>query len=1004
MNFIKKTWNLIWGNLHSRIWFIVTVIMLVLVLVISIVLTQNRFLSETFDRVFGSGERYLVSGTPAEYFTADYESKKDVLAAANTLNEQIAEEGFVLLKNKDNKSLPLSEGAKISVFGKNSVNIIYGGSGSGSSDNTTAKTLYESLHAAGFETNDNLEAFYNNNSQSGEPRKVITDIPDGDDVDLGTAETPRTSYGNVAGLRASYAGHSDAALVVFSRTGGEGYDLPRGLAGSNQNHYLKLDSNERDLLSEIKEAGVFKKIIIILNSSTQMELDFLEDDAEIDAGIWIGGPGATGMMALGRILKGEVNPSGRLISTYSRNFLKDPTLYNFATNTGIELSTRPEIAANKIKDSGNRYLNNQNWRQVAAYYFVDYEESIYMGYRYYETRGFTDGDEWYKDNVVYSFGHGLSYTGFDWEIENADELANLTLNDETKNKEIEIKVKVTNTGDRAGKDVVQLYVTPQYYEGEIEKPHVMLAGIAKTELIEPDDNTTVTISVNPYEFASYDYNDANGNGFKGYELDAGNYLLKLQNNAHDLKEGVSPIGLIVNATASAGRASVKFDKDPVTGTEVINRYDDLNEEINASERSFDRLLSRSDWASTWPTQPTADQREVDSDFIASFKWVQDDNPQKPYYSDTTPTTDASVTLKLWDLIGEDYDSQRWSDFMDQLTFNEMADLIGHGSYSTTRIDRVGKMLTTDSDGPTGWNKGFMNTSSTPAIYDTCSYVSQPVLASTWNLDLANKMGIMIGNEGVIGNERGDGQAYSGWYAPGVNMHRNPFGGRNFEYYSEDPFIAGYMAANLIKGANTKGVYTQLKHFAVNDQETNRRSNGLVTWLTEQSLREIYLKPFEIAVKVGESRGIMSAFNRIGKVWTGGDYRLLTEILRNEWGFSGMVITDYTTPQMISTYTPVDQMIRAGGDLHLTNSGPPTTAAAALTPTQATLIRQSAHRVLYVIANSNAMNGFGDSAVWGYRMSGWKVVMIWIDIAIVVALAGWGTVAIISVRKKNKIKQ
>ncbi|MGI6392102.1 MAG: glycoside hydrolase family 3 C-terminal domain-containing protein [Candidatus Izemoplasmatales bacterium] len=942
--------------------------------------------------LFG-GERRIITSPSGEsymYYESDYFSKALTLQEANKLNEQIVGEGVVLLKN-DNNALPITGSKDISVFGKNSVNLVYGGSGSGEKSDMLDTDLYSSLEDAGFTTNPILKAFYKDNSKSGNGRPAnpsigaqLTGFP--------TGETPISSY--TQDVRNSYNQYDDAAIVVFSRIGGEGYDLPRTMqvsftdpsavegASSAQDHYLQLDANEKALLEEVK--ANFSKVIVLINSATTMELGDLQDDDEIDSILWIATTGGTGINAVGDVLSGKINPSGRTVATYARNFRNDPTWHNFAYN-GVK--------------NGNRYVVGEINR---PFYFVDYEEGIYVGYRYYETRGFEEikanpASTWYEDNVVYPFGFGLSYTSFKWEISSTSYPDESVL---TKNGVIEVTVKVKNTGTVKGKEVVQLYYTAPYTNGGIEKAHVVLGAFAKTNVLNPNQSQELKLSLKVMDMASYDYNDANNNGFKGYELEGGNYEIKIMKNAHELVDSL---------TYSVPAGGFKVDSDTEYGVQPENRFDDVSSKINSvnveQTGGTMTLMSRANFAGTMPSTPTLADRTVSSGFIDSLAYPQQPwtvDQGKPYYTANAPIQASSelseneVNLMLYDMIGVAYDDPSWDTFLNQLTVGQMATLIGSGNFHTEPLVNLGKPRTTDPDGPVGFTN-FMEIGEA-TVYDTCFYASPSIVAATWNVELAFEQGKMVGNEGIWGNDRGDQAPYSGWYAPAVNIHRTPFSGRNWEYYSEDGFLSGKMAANVILGAKEKGVYTFIKHFAVNDQETNRDSNGLLTWLDEQTMREIYLKPFEMAVKEGKTTAIMSSFNRLGKVWAGGSYELLTEVLRNEWGFKGTVITDYN----VYAHMPADQMIRAGGDLNLIQDKRPTTSNEALTSTQISLMRQASKNILFTVVNSNAMNGLGANATIRYILPRWKVAMIIIESSIAGLIIISGAILITSVYKKKPI--
>lgn len=932
----------------SRIWFTVTASVLAFFIVANI-LCLGVFSS--FISIPLGGPRVITADGSEPLYEPETQNKSDALEKANELNVEINKEGYVLLKNQN--ALPLAKGSKISVFGKNSVNLVYGGSGSGGIDDISkAKTIYESLEAAGFLCNTSLKTFYENNSLSGPARNGNPKIENSGDVKLATAETPRDKY---SAVRDSYAAYNDAALVVFSRIGGEGFDLPQTMAGVEgarnvDDHYLQLDANEADLLKEVCESN-FKHVIVLINSSAPMELGFLDDSThyayqeKIDGCLWIGSPGMTGVMALGSVLSGETNPSGRLVDTYARDFKANPSWVNFGNN-------------NYTLD-GKTKLNS----------FVEYEEGIYVGYKYYETRGFTDGEEWYQKNVVYPFGYGLSYTTFAWEITNKSDLNGSQM---TKDGKIKVCVQVTNVGEVAGKDVVEIYATPQYYENGIEKSQKVLVGFAKTPLLACGEECIVEIEIDPYYVASYD--DTAVSGTAGYVLEHGEYVFHVSKNAHET----------VDAFTCNVSEDIRYTDGVVEGTKVVNRFEDADDELET-------VLSRTDWEGTWPNAPTDEERAKTKQWLDSYKDYTVNNPnvssmtEMPKQAAVAPEKE-DVEISLRDMIGKAYDDPDWDKLLNQITVSDMINMYDNGAFNTAAILYIGKAKTTDADGPVG----FHNFLGDNTIYDTCSYASECVLGATWNKKLVFEMGQSIGEEGLWGNEKGDGTPYSGWYAPGVNIHRSPFGGRNFEYFSEDGFLTGELAAQEIQGAKSKGVYCYVKHFALNEQETNRNGYGLYTWATEQSIREIYLRPFEKAVKDGETTAIMSSFNRIGTKWTGGDYRLLTEVLRNEWGFHGTVICDFNT----ESYMNSRQMAYAGGDLNL--SVTPYTWVDKSSAADVTILRQNCKNVLYMVANSNSMN----SDVIGYKLPYWQIALITLDCVVAVGLAVWG---VFSVRKALRNK-
>ncbi|MEE0853304.1 MAG: glycoside hydrolase family 3 C-terminal domain-containing protein [Christensenellales bacterium] len=920
------------------------------------------------DTLFGSQRPIYSDEVTSVYPTQKATNKAEAFANAQEVNLKLAEEGFVLLKN-ENAALPMNKGARISVFSKNSVNLSYGGSGSGGFDTSNNKNLYESLNDAGFITNPTLKNFYES-SQSGPVRTAnSSDLDNGDNQKIATAETPQSKYTDA--VRNSYADYSDAALVVITRIGGEGFDLPRYQGDSEgavspDSHYLELDQNEIDLLTAVTD-GTFKRVVVVFNTPSSFEATFLKDSAyaafadKIDAAVWIGFTGSNGITALGEILNGDVNPSGRLVDTWAADFTKNPSFVNFGTGC--------------LPDTTDKY-------DGGMYYSVDYEEGIYVGYRYYETRGETDGEDWYNANVVYPFGYGLSYTTFDWTVGDA------SASEIELGTTITVPVTVKNTGSVAGKEVVQLYASAPYTLGGIEKAHKVLVGFAKTKLLQPGESETVTVSFDPYSAASYDYRDANSNGFSGYELEAGEYTLYISRNAHESEKAIA-----LNLAAD-----VQIGTDPTTDSEVVNRYTD-SENFLDSDWQLDAMLSRADWEGTWPTPQTAQQHAGTDRLYEEIRSEEHNNPTD-FDSEEYPWFGEEPTLTLRDLLPSaeaegyepvvSYDDERWEELMMGCDEEEMIALINNGAYHTLAMESVGLPATIHGDGPSGFTC-FM---SKEQVNGTCQYVSEPVMASTWNINLMNELGEAIGEEGTIG-DKATGQPYSSIYAPGVNIHRSPFGGRCSEYFSEDPFISGMMGAAEVQGIQSRGVLPTVKHFVANEQETHRSIGGDLSWLSEQALREIYLKPFEYTVKLGETRGIMTSFNRIGTRWTGGDYRLLTEILRNEWGFNGLVICDFNT---IPQYMIPRMMFYAGGSLDLaTQQSAMWTDCDTSDAGDAIVLMRAVKDVMYALVNSNAMN----AEVIGYNPPIWQEYLHWINIGAFTLVGVWLVLAIVRTVRCNK---
>lgn len=1028
----------IWKIKGGKAWIIVSAVFMVLMITIYILTTQVSLIYGTLKLILGE-ERLNMSAavTPTPVFTSDYATKDDSAKAAYKLSEEICEDGIVLLKN-ENKSLPLDEKSKISVFGKNSVNMVYGGTGSGGRSTDAVVNLYQALAAEDFEINPTLKAFYDDNSASGNPRPsspsmgtILTGFP--------IAETPKENYS--AEIVESYGSYNDAAIIVLARMGGEGFDLPRtmfydGKSDSKYNnfnsvkltipgafaadsHYLQIDRNETDLIKHVCDN--FNNVVIVLNTGTSMELGFLDRpdfwanldgngegkdySSKINAALWIGNPGGSGNTSLARILKGEVNPSGRTVDTFVRDFRQDPTWYNFGNN---------------LTDRGNEYFIGA-WGAKAVTskaFFERYEEGVYMGYRYWETRSKNELPNWYKNNVTYSFGHGLSYTDFSWTLieQKYTDGTELNANDRLKEDGIlSYKIRVTNEGKVAGKDVVQLYYSAPYYSEGIEKSSVVLGDFAKTDIIEPGEFDDVELTIKVSDMASYDWNDKNGNNFTGYEVEPGSYTIRFAKNAHDYILNYNYLVEVTKTVNGDKYVGFTYNTDSATGKPVSNKFDNVSKHIEKTGG----YMTRASFATTKPGKFPKDRGlnvfpagvQETTDFFAPFNFTKvtaSYDEGKPWYKDTMPKTGAKNNLVLSDMIGVNYDdNEKWNKLLDQLTISEMNELIGVGAFSTKQVTSIKKPLTKEFDGPGGFVVGsFMSTvkDTTVVTFFPC----ESLIGATWNKGLAKRMGEAVGDEGIWGASF-DGVKYtmSGWYAPAMNLHRSQFSGRNFEYYSEDPVLSGFMAAEVVIGAQSKGTYCYLKHFVLNDQETNRSDNGIATWADEQTMRELYFKPFEISIKksmasVGAGRqpitGVMTSFNRIGSEWTGASYALLTGILRNEWGFKGTVITDFSNGK--GTYMDLDMMIRAGGDLNLFQSSWLSTSGSSLTATQVSAMRQASKNILYTVANSNAMNNpYGPML-----LPMWVIWMIIIMAVIFAGICVWGFFVIFPAVKRKRAEK
>lgn len=922
-------------------------------------------------------------------YELDSSSRQDSLNKANKFNETIAEEGFVLLQNKNN-ALPISTSEsskkKVNLFGKNWSNPAFGGGGSSSFSTSSGDGIdgYTSIKNANFEFNPTLKAFYDNDEVSGAKRPQYQYQA----ADMITAETPQSMYTD--DVKNSLASYSDASIVMVSRTGGEGIDVSdfffgKSVAGRSGDlagqHYLQLDDNEKALIDLAKTTANNNPVVLVLNSAQPLE--FTDEILEkVDAVLWIGLPGSTGFAALGRILNGEVNPSGRTVDMYVKDFNKIPAVQNFGTNKKAVEYNNPNHQTPSftgVKSPAGNTLTDASGKTVGTE--VIYEEGIYVGYKYYETRAYVEdnkdnatANKWYEDNVRYPFGYGLSYTTFEYS-----DISYTMPNPITKDSEVTVSVTVKNTGTVAGKEVVQLYYSAPYTAGKIEKAHVNLGDFAKTGLLQPQASETVTMKISLESMASYDWDDANGNDFKGYELDAGAYNFYVSSDSHSWYGAESAAkGTLTLAEGYKYEMDVDGEAD---GND--NQFDDVSAGIEG--KGIDEM-SRADFEGTFPVKPTAEEKKVSSAFAGKLAYgvtsAEDpdgseyDKDQPWYVSDDKKPTQRATALtgsekniiRLSSLYGvEPYDengneTEKWKKFLDQFTVQQLMDFVENGKFRSQKYEVLGIPEGIHPDGPFGF-VGQINGYGSARCY----YVSPCIVAATFNKELVEQQGEHMGEEGAW-------MGYNGIYGPGVNIHRTPFSGRNFEYYSEDGYLSGIMAAYLTKGMQSKGVFPFIKHFALNDQETDR--NGVTTWATEQTMREIYLKAFQLAIDVNSTDlfedenyvghrgalGIMSSFNRIGTTWAGASYPLLTNVLRNEWGFKGIVVTDWYN----GGYMDQEQMVRAGNDLSLgndvgTEGGKNITAAykkygdQMLTATLLTALRKAALNLSYATLYSCNMS-------------------------------------------------
>ncbi len=843
----------------------------------------------------------------------------ETVAASKDVIKKVGEEGFVLVKN--NGILPLAAG-NLNVFGWGSTNPILGGTGSGSSDGSSAVGILQSLSEAGFTTNADLTKLYTDYATE-RPTVAMQN------QDWTLPEPTVDAYTDAVMTQAK--GFSDTAVIVISRSGGEGADLPtdmnavihgtyniasqvsvtgqygyyNGVYTNNGNyddfepgeHYLELSVTEENMVEKV--CSEFDNVVVIINANNAMELGWVDEYPQIGAVILAPGAGNTGLLGLGEIMSGAVNPSGKTVDTYVKDLTATPTWNNF----GNFAYTNVDDLKNKIAAADPAYEGNMA--------FVNYVEGIYVGYKFYETAA-EEGLITYEDEVQYPFGYGLSYTTFDKTIANFNfDGTNVTFD-----------VNVTNTGSVAGKDVAEIYFTPPYTNGGIEKASVNLIDFQKTDVLEPGASQTLSFSIPAEEMASYD-----SEGIKiaggGYILEAGDYKISVRSDSHTVA-AEETFNVASDVDYSGGRSS---DLVPAN-----NQFEDY------SRGDFEQL-SRADGFANYETATAAPanfemsaevRAAVEPKSFGTYDPTAYDDP-----ADTMPTLGAQNGLTLYNLSGKAYDDPQWEPLLDQLTFEDMSTMVNLGGWQTAAIPSVGKPATSDCDGPAGLSNFITG------AYGT-AYPAEVLMAQTWNTVLIEEMGVAMGQEYQDANNYG-------WYGPAMNTHRNAFAGRNFEYYSEDGVLAGKMAVAEINGGATKGVYPYIKHFALNDQEGNRCS-FLLTWASEQAIREIYLKPFEMAVKgyTGTPLAVMSSFNWIGTEPSCANPHLLNTVLRDEWGFVGMVETDYNGSY---GYQITDECVRNGNDLML---GFAMAASNQLTDQSATAtlaLRESCKNILYTVANS-----------------------------------------------------
>ena len=877
-------------------------------------------------------------------YTSEFASTADKRKEEEKINLQIEEEGIVLLKN-ENSCLPLitniSNKAKVSLFGVGSRDFIYGGTGSGSVDTSIAPTLKSALEASGYEINETLVNFYVNGR--GKNYKNETMDISGTSGQYKVNECPANMFTN--SVKNSFAEYKDAAIITINRAGSESSDLPFVSINDGSRHYLELTADEESLFELVGQSD-FSKRILLVNTATPMELGFIDKaEYKLDAVLWVGQVGQNGMYGIGNILNGSVNPSGHLVDTYPYNSLGNPATIN----------------------QGSFQITNSDYSKANKY--MVYAEGIYVGYRYYETRyedvvlnsgnannsiGSVDEANWdYVKEVQFPFGYGLSYTSFDYSNFKVEE----------KENEYVLSVDVKNSGALKGKDAVEFYMQSPFTDydkaNDIEKPAIELVAFSKTKELEANESQTVSATVQKEALRVYDSKIA-----KSYYVDNGDYYFATGHNVHDAlnnilaSKGQSAKADKVGQEALTKKVTVTIDNNKfvktANGYQINNQFDDAD--IRTYDSSF-KYLSRKDWKSTFPVVYENGSFEASAELLkycvapkAGVTYVDKDD------SVAKPEANKQNGLTLASLRGLEHDNEAWEDLLDEMSYSDLQTLVRLGGYKTQAISSIAVPEELNLDGPAGIQSiAGIQVNLTDQPFSWCSEV---VIASTWNVELAKRMGELVG-EDALANSQGEVRI-AGWYAPAMNTHRSAFSGRNFEYYSEDGLLAGKMGANKVKGATDKGLITYIKHFALNDQETNRA--GVCIFANEQSIREIYLEPFEYSVREGGALGVMVAMNRVGTRWAGAHKGLMTETLRNEWGFKGVAVTDQASYASFY-YADIREGLAAGTDMWLNTNN--TLWLEQLgdyenNPLLLTQLRTACKHILYAVGNSAAMNGMSAS--------------------------------------------
>ena len=978
----------------KNLWFIPTIILLVFSILLTAAIPVTAYYETMINAALNAQTQKIIPGENSKiFYWTDYESEEDLVNNDMAVCRQVEAEGAALLLNKNN-ALPLAADAKMSLFSQSASDPVLTGTGSAFMATGDAVSLYAALQdsfAPGC-VNQELWKFYKTSGY----KRVNAALSGGSPDQYRINEVPWEKYPEA--LKATFPQYGDAAIVVLSRSSGEGADLPNSLEAlrdyMTDGDYLQLCAEERALLDnlmQLKQDGVFKKVIVILNSSSTLQLDFI-DDYDIDALLWVGNLGLNGIPAVADILAGKVNPSGRIVDTFQKDNHAAPAMQNYDAYPYTNAAELGLAAAQNNNASGIDKCN-QN--------YVVYQEGIYVGYRYFETR-YEDyvlgrgnaGDYDYDKLVAFPFGSGLSYTTFDY--------SDFKITDQGST--ILAEVDVTNTGKVDGKHTVQIYFQSPYTQydkdNQVEKASVEICGFDK-KFIEAGKTEHFAITVEKEDLTSYDHMNA-----KTYIMDAGDYYFTVGTDAHNAVNNILMAkGADSTRMSGTGDAALtaKWTLDTldtttyavssVTGNAITNRFEnvDLNKYPGAEDQTI-TYLTRSNWVDTFPK--TVSLRITESMWADGLTDSEEGRKAivakmiETYYPDASmPTMGAAGNLTASMFAEKDADDPDWDKLISQAPYGEMTNVIYNGFHLTQPVPSIGLPGTNDENGPQGFTKGLLGGASAMA------YTSEDVMAATYNLELIEDMGMCIGEDFLHATD-GSGTVFSGIYGPGANIHRTPYSGRNFEYYSEDGWLAGKVAAAEVAAIQNRGVYVFTKHFALNDQEEGRY--GISTWANEQAIRELYLEGFEGSVARGGGMGVMSSFNRLGVTWSGAHYGLMTGILREEWGMKGAAITDCS---VMANYMDYRMGVLAGQDLwDGYSSGMATLDGLDKDPAIVTAVQKAVKHIAYSISHSHAMN-VGNATI--------KVITPWWQMALYCLTGGLAVLtagaAFMMVRSRKKAK-